>query len=111
MPFCFLLSFTRRNSEFVHSPQGTTDGVAEPSPSGDSQCVSACSVFLRSSFNVFEARRIGHDIKEQQELQVLLTAPEFRKYNTYTIFSDFGFPFQFFKPGILAAGKRGFVWL
>jgi hypothetical protein len=42
---------------------------------------------------------------------VLLTAPKFRKYNTQTIFLDFGFFFQFFKPGVFAAGKRGFVGL
>lgn len=89
MPFCFFLSFTCRDPEFVHWPQGTSDGIAEPFPSGNSQCVRACSIFLRSLSNRFEARRIGHDIKEQQELQVLLTAPEFRKYNTHTIF--FGF--------------------
>jgi hypothetical protein len=40
--------------------------------------------FLRSLFSGFEARRIGHDIKERQELQVLLLAPDFRKYTTHT---------------------------
>ena len=68
-----------------------------------------CPYLLNFSFNGFEARRIGHDIKEQQELQVFLTAPEFRKYNAQTIFLDFGFFFQFFKPGAFAAGTRGFV--
>jgi hypothetical protein len=50
---------------------------------------------------------MGNDIKEQQELQVLLTAPEFRKYNTHTIFLDFGLFFQFFMP-VVSGGEERF---
>ena len=66
--------------------------------------------FLRSSFNGFEARRIGHDIKEQQELQVLLLAPDFRKYTTLTHnILELCVFLSVLQSWFFAAGKRGFV--